>query len=378
MRHHPTPDRGTLRLALFTSGAWALCLAGSYLLGYRGRLPAEFVALLLPAPWGTRIFSMHQPWPLVLAALGTLAVGACVWALARVLSSRRGEAGGRLGFASSWICVAMAGVLVTGLMLLGNLIGSWPPARLAWIFQDMPATLATAAYWGLLWGWVPVLLARLGRRSSSQAARPRPAAGFLPVLAGAVLLVVLAGSVVLARQATLAANQLPPEPVTEPSPSPVVYGSPEVSAAQVEAGENWCSGEAVTISWGQGEAATGHRALAVELENTSGTSCVLESYPDVAFDDTEGWAMDVLLVRGGSFMTDDPGVETLTLGPGDHAVAHLGWNAMAAAGDTAVGTMLVAPYPGAERQAAPAALDIVNGGAVAVTAWQAGDPAAEQ
>jgi hypothetical protein len=43
---------------------------------------------------------------------------------------------------------------------------------------------------------------------------------------------------------------------------------------------------------------------------------------------------------------------------------------MATAGSTTVGTILVAPYAGAVRQKSSAVLDIVNGGAVAVTAWE--------
>ena len=46
---------------------------------------------------------------------------------------------------------------------------------------------------------------------------------------------------------------------------------------------------------------------------------------------------------------------------------------MAAAGDTQAGTVLVAPYAGSDREKLPVVLDIVNGGAVAVTAWQAVD-----
>ncbi len=108
----------------------------------------------------------------------------------------------------------------------------------------------------------------------------------------------------------------------------------------------WCRGEHVTVSLGEPDAATGHRGMPVRLVNTGGSPCVLNSYPDVAFNDTAGWAMEVLLVRGGSFM-----------------------NAMAGAGDTRVGTVLVALFPGAVRSSLAMDLDMVNGGYVAVTAW---------
>ncbi|MEE1620937.1 DUF4232 domain-containing protein [Zafaria sp. J156] len=60
----------------------------------------------------------------------------------------------------------------------------------------------------------------------------------------------------------------------------------------------------------------------------------------------------------------------VVLEPGGAARALLGWNAMAGAGDTRAGTLLVAPYAGAERAKLPVDLDIVDGGAVAVTAWE--------
>jgi hypothetical protein len=76
------------------------------------------------------------------------------------------------------------------------------------------------------------------------------------------------------------------------------------------------------------------------------------------------------MVHGGSFMTTDARRHPITLAPGAAAQASLGWNAMAPAGSTTVGTILVAPYAGAVRQKSSAVLDIVNGGAVAVTAWE--------
>jgi len=55
--------------------------------------------------------------------------------------------------------------------------------------------------------------------------------------------------------------------------------------------------------------------------------------------------------------------------PGATAQAFLGWNAMAGAGNTRVGTILVAPFAGVAGSSLPADLDVVSGGYVAVTAW---------
>lgn len=160
-----------------------------------------------------------------------------------------------------------------------------------------------------------------------------------------------------------------PSPPPVQTPEPVVYGSPEVSHAFQPPGKNWCKGDEVAISWHEPEGATGHRGMRFELTNTGTAPCLLESYPDIAFDNVDGWAMDVLVVHGGSFMTDDPGISAVTVLPGQGAQAFLGWNAMAAAGDMRTGTMLVAPYPGTLRHSSPVDLDIIDGGAVSLTAW---------
>jgi len=69
-------------------------------------------------------------------------------------------------------------------------------------------------------------------------------------------------------------------------------------------------------------------------------------------------------------MTEDAGNSHLTLAPGAQAQAFLGWNAMAAAGDTRTGTLLAAPYAGTVRRSAVVDLDIIGGGAVSLTAWE--------
>lgn len=349
------------------TAVWMVCTLGHVLLTRTAQLPTQFVDLLVPSPWGHRLQTMAQPWPLLSAVLCAVAVGVLAVMLLHAVHSRTGAGP---GFAASWICVAVAALAATGLAGLGLVIADWPPARLAWIVQDLQPMLGTAAYWAFIWGWIPGLGLRL--LTARRAGQHRAPDAMAPVLLVSVLVsLLLVTTVVQARQASLTATQTPPtapEPV--PVPSPVAYGWPEVSDATVEAGVNWCTGEQVEISWGQTEAATGHRALAIGLENTSQTSCELQAYPDVVFNDTTGNAMEVLLVHGGSFMTRDSGPGGVNLAAGGHAVAYLGWNAMAAAGDTSVGSMLVAPYPGAVRQQAPAALDIVHGGAVAVTAWE--------
>lgn len=360
-------------IASTASLIWLLCSIGNYWLKRHTRLPAEFVDLLSPAPLAHIYYRIPQPWPVALVTLWMLAVAALTFMLLRTVHSRaaRGDTPPtQPGFAASWICVGFAGILSTLLVCAGAVIADWPPARLAWIFQDIQPAVGVSAYWAFLYGWVPAAILKLRSARRSVPEKPASAVGkslFLSLLVSSLLI----SSVIVGRNAGIAASQTPvatPEPV--PTPSYVVYGSPEFSEATVDADPTWCASEQVSVLWGQGDAATGHRALTIELENQSATSCVLNSYPDVAFDDTDGAAMEVLLVHGGSFMTEDQGLSEIKLAPGERAVAHLGWNAMAAATDTSAGSMLVAPYRGALRHKNPTELDIVNGGAVTITAWE--------
>ncbi len=161
--------------------------------------------------------------------------------------------------------------------------------------------------------------------------------------------------------------------------------------------------------FGVGDDAPGHRSQLLWTSNTSGRACRLGDYPDIAFDNAEGNAMNVLFYRGGSFMTEDAGPAAVVLEPGSSATAALGWDAMATAGAPTPGTALIAPHAGAVRARLPMGsskaghstgsgpdtvrfpgerdpevpgpdvtdrspvLDIVDGGAVAITGWTADD-----
>ncbi|MBT2514875.1 DUF4232 domain-containing protein [Arthrobacter sp. ISL-30] len=229
---------------------------------------------------------------------------------------------------------------------LGSILADWPPSRLAAILNGVDQSIPSSAYWGIVWGRVPAMAGVLAMRLKTGTKPPsrRPRAFWLGLVAACAALLVI--SVPLTDEAARAARAPGAAPAPSPSVPPVVYGSPNISPGQQEAGPGWCRGEQVTVTVGEPDAATGHRGLGLGLVNSGDTPCILESYPDIAFNNSEGWAMDVLLVHGGSFMTTDHGAKRLTLAPGASAQASLGWNAMAAAGETRVGTVLVPPYAG--------------------------------
>ncbi|WP_372697570.1 DUF4232 domain-containing protein [Arthrobacter sp. JSM 101049] len=258
--------------------------------------------------------------------------------------------------------------------------------RLVFLVRGVQPEVGAGAYWGLVWGWAPAWIAASAgcwsSRNRSGTGRATTVVRLLPAVGFAVVLV---AAMPLASEANR--NAAPVPVAAELVPAPIPIGQPDATYA-IEPGapgtphpdgRHWCAGDDVAMSLGGGDAATGHRAQQLLVENTSTRACRLGTYPDVAFDDPDGNAMNVLFYRGGSFMTEDPGPGVVVLQPGETATAMMGWNAMAPGGSTTPGTVLVAPYAGADRMrlavngpGGELALDIVDGGAVAITAWSPG------
>lgn len=369
------PARRTWPVAAAAGLLWLLSGCVNHWLAV-SLLPVELAQLVAPATIDSRMWNLLQPWPVLLAALWAMALAAATVLALQIAGFRDASPAGeaRWRFLACWICVAVAAVAVSVFGALGVMAASWPPARLAWLFQGVEPLLSTAAYWGVAWGWLPslVMLRRTGLSGTTQGAGPRRRPHLAVLCAFVGLAMVLALLTPLAQQATQTARarDLPQEAEPPAAPEFVVYGSPEISESRQSAGDNWCEGHDVSVTVGDPDGAAGHRGLRLQLTNTGTAPCVLESYPDVAFDDATGAAIDVLVVHGGSFMTEDAGISHVTLAPGAQAQAFLGWNAMAAAGDTRTGTLLAAPYAGTGRHSAVVDLDIIDGGAVSLTAWE--------
>lgn len=363
---------------------WLLSGALFAALSWFGVLPASLARMLVPETVVATAWRAVMPWPLVIPLLSVLTLLGLLLLLLRLAVPR--PAADRPGLMSVWLCVVLASFLTSALWSAGSILAQWPPPRAAMLFDAAGTALLSAGYWGIVWGWVPALAwVRVGRRGPDEegtvpagAAPHRRLPAGAPVAATAVVAVLLVAAAPLSGSATRAASlaQARPAPAPSPTPSPVVYGSPAVGPSLQAADPAWCRSEQVRITLGEPDAATGHRGMPLRLLNTGGTPCVLNAYPDVAFNDTAGWAMDILAVHGGSFMTTDRGAGPVTVAPGATAEAFLGWNAMAGAGDTRVGTILVAPFSGVPRTSLAADLDMVSGGYVAVTAWSLAKPAA--
>ncbi|MDI3212258.1 DUF4232 domain-containing protein [Arthrobacter sp. AL12] len=398
-----TPRGAATAAAAAAAGiGWLISAALFAALSWFSVFPVSLTRLVVPETVAASSWHAVAPWPILIPALSVLTLLGMLLLLLRLLVSRPADRiDNRTAMMSVWLCVVLASFFTSVLWSAGSITAQWPPPRMAMVFDSAGPALLAAGYWGVVWGWIPALVwIRVAARSLDGDAgdnavsgggqdglhplrtaatgprRPRARLGAL-LAATAVCAVLLVAAAPLSGAATRAAAnaaQVRPAPSPSPTEQPVVYGSPTVGPLQQTPDPSWCSSEQVAISLGEPDAATGHRGMPIRLVNSGTVPCVLNAYPDVAFDDTGGWAMDILTVRGGSFMTTDPGPRAITVAPGAAAQAALGWNAMAGAGDTRVGAILVAPFSGAARTRLPADLDMISGGYVAVTGWSLVQP----
>ena len=399
-----TPRRAATAATAAAAGiGWLISGALFTALSWFSVFPVSLTRLVVPETVAASSWHAVAPWPILIPALSVLTLLGTLLLLLRLLVARPADrSDNRTAMMSVWLCVVLASFFTSVLWSAGSISAQWPPSRMAMLFDGAGPALLAAGYWGVVWGWIPALVWIRAARSRNgdegdtagsgsdsdgldtpgtvvgpgrRRPRARPRALLAATAVCAALLVAAAPLSGAATRAATSAAEVRPAPTPAPTQPPVVYGSPTVGPLQQTPDPSWCSGEQVAISLGEPDAATGHRGMPIRLVNSGTVPCVLDAYPDVAFDDTDGWAMDILTVRGGSFMTTDPGPRAVTVAPGATAQAALGWNAMAGAGDIRVGAILVAPFSGASRTRLPADLDMVSGGYVAVTGWSLVQPA---
>ena len=323
------------------------------------------------------------PWNIVLPALGVFAFAA-VFALLVHLLRRPG----RGTFLPVWFAAIAASFVTSLLFAIGQTAANWPPMRAAMVLQYVTEALPDAGYWGIVWGWVPAVVAvLLARRAvapvtdAPDAAAPAPRrASAVPAIVAALLVLVAGVGIVTSVPAANTANRAlyddTPPAIVEPQPTFTPPPPASVAPGDFLIPAGWCTADQISLLAGGGDAATGHRQFSFSATNVSDAPCVLEGYPDVAFGNDESGDLGVNVFHGGSFMTEDAGAAPITLGPGARALTQLGWNANATAGVFATQTIWAAPYPGAVRLPFSQELDITAGSTVAVTAWEL-DPAAE-
>lgn len=293
-----------------------------------------------------------------------------------------GPARGAQGFAAAWFAAIAAGTLTVAVPFgVAALAAAANPAELA---QLAPDPLAAAALWGVLWGWLPALTARLlVERPLDGAegldAHPSGPRGRRPVLTvGAVVAVLGLGVASVlgpiaedawhtALQSEIPEESAPPAPTGEPVP--------EVAPGDWQIDPLWCTDNQLEFSASSPDAAAGSRAMRITATNVDQAPCVLEGYPDLAFSDPVTTALDVRVEHGSAMGADDSGAVRLELAPGATAEATIAWRAMSTSQSDRepAGWLHLAPYHGGIRQMLQIDTDII-GGDVIVTAWRAGEP----
>lgn len=362
--------RGSLIAGVVASALW-LTLGGLYAaLVWFAVIPVDALRLVIPEVVPARAWYREAPWMVALPLLSAVLFGALV-ALATQWIGRAASGSPRaLVFAALWLAAIGAALVVGATSALAGTIQDWPPPRASFVVRGWFETIAPALYGGVLWGWVPALVATRARPVAPARDARVPAA-----LVAAVLLVATIGGGVLARATD---GTLPPA-ITQPLPEtvpPFTPPAPSVDAPVPPAAE-WCTSEELGFRDGGGDAATGHRVQVIVVTPLLEEPCVLPGYPDVAFADAAGNDLGTSVSPGGGFLSEDPGPSDLLLLPGEEAATWITWDAQAA-GPGEMGSVWIAPWAGATRAILPFAngTDIANGAAVAVTAWQPfdGDP----
>lgn len=319
------------------------------------------------------IWQRGAPWGTVLPVLGALLFGAllaCGYTLAARMRSWSSLTG-LVRVVIAWFVGVVAGVVTASVWDLAAVLAEadQEPLGLQWVFREHLPDLLASAIVGLVWGWLPALvLARFGSPLGRRAAVWTSVTAIVVAVAASV--VIVSGLPASTRQ-DRAAQGLSPvyHPVT-PSPTPRPQPPSRVAPTPIAPATDWCTDADISISASGMQGAMGHRAITLVLVNQSGTSCVVDGYPDIAFTSSNGGELNVPVVHGSSYLAQDPGPHVVTLSPGTTAKATLSWGA-GAQGDHA-SSMLVAPYPGAIRSPLDTQTDITDGSSVSVTAWEPG------
>jgi hypothetical protein len=359
-----------LRAGILAAVLWLVSGAGFAVVVWFGLYRGDVVRLVLVETIPVQTWQREQPWPIVIALASTLAFGAsAAWGIARLHTAAAGSSRAAL-LMGSWLVVVLAGA-ATGLAAgIGTVAGDGVP-RLAFLAQGVPGAVSLGAAAGLLYGWMPAWLSLPPRRPGDAApASVAPQVVGAVAIAAIIGLIVATGLVVAESRREGLGGQAPP-PVVQPGPAPVPTGTPPPSVAPGEhpVDPSWCTSSQLLLQSGGADGATGHRAALLVATNTGEDGCVLPGYPDVAFADEHGVAVEAAVRCGGGFMTDDPGASPFELEPGARAVAYLAWDATD--GRTLIPQVYLAPYPGAQRSLTlvDPPFDITAQTEVAVTAW---------
>ncbi len=346
--------------ALLAAFLWLLS-GGLELLTRRWTHPLSRVVDHLLAPETVPVVQLTapSPWGVVMAGLSALTVAGAYAALLSLVRLRRREAPALTTTAAYWMCAVVGGAAAAAVQVLAEVVRALEAGAVTAALVD--SQLLTAAHWGLVWGWLPALLAYLLDGETGPRTRWGVVASAALAYVGAAIAIVAVAPLADAARVDAIAH--------EPEPAPTGTPVPAVAPGEWQVDPRWCTSGQLEFTAGVVDAALGARVLPVYATNVSDAACVLESYPDVAFSDPVTSALDVGVEHGGGMGSEDPGVHRIEVPPGGEATTLLEWRAPAASAADPAGWLHVAAYHGAERQMVRVDTDI-TGGSVAVTAWE--------
>lgn len=366
------PLAAGLRAGLLLGALWIISgaiarLSGSdivltRLLSFAGIGPLQSHAWLLPGAWGV----------LVLAMTAAVLCGV-VWFVGRGAQGLRRTP----AFLVLWFGAVLAGTAVGLCDDVTRVLSFLPLSGVHGLTAAVVESAPDTAYWGLAWGWIPAWA--FSRRACGEPARRWSPRLLGLALASVVALVVVGSLADAAWQRQIVEENAALQGTTDDSGAfvdpaamgdPVPERAPGASTPQLPA--DACTPDRATLLLGTADGATGHRAQSIRLMNVSEEPCVVEGYPDIAFADQNGHALDVEVRPGSSFLATDPGSAPVTVPPQGEATAVIGWDAHATDGALVARALHAAVLAGLDRGSWPVELDIVSGSEVEITAWHLG------
>ncbi len=211
--------------AVLALGLWLCTAVLSGLSGNSGSPAIRLIGSLLPPTVPSRLWQWSPVWAgLVVGFVGlTLAI---TW-LALARPSRQ--------FLALWFAAVVAGVVASVPWSLGMIIASYPPPRASFLLSAAGDSLVLSAFWGVVFGWIPALVAAGTLRGPDASAPPPPTqrrlAWLLPV---ALVLTLVASTAVVvagARDARAASLAEQAQAGENPVPEPGVVVTPPAAIA---------------------------------------------------------------------------------------------------------------------------------------------------
>lgn len=352
---------------LTVSALW-LFTGGLYIVIASDRLLYRMAGVLGVGPLQAQFWT----WPVGWAASALLLSAAILTTVTALLVDRFAPRGN--AFLVVWFSVIASSAVLGVTIDITHVIEVVAQSGISGLGIASLESATRATFWGLMIGWVPALIVFTPYR-------PRPSDGRAMIaLAAATLSIALFAFVSItgyrSYQEQVAVDNeamhgrtdetgafIDPQATGDPVPT----SAPGVTLPELDPA--WCTPDRSMLLLGGSDAATGHRGQAITLMNFSEEPCVIEGYPDVAFEDQNGHALDVTVAPGSGFMAADPGPSLITVPAQGSAITFVTWDANSTAGALVTRNLHAAATPGMDRGSWPVELDIVAGSSVEITAW---------